>query len=75
MAYALAYLGSLGFIAFWVWLNRQNTIGPRIEALEEQVGHLHRTLDEVGKSHLKTNETVSTLALAAGLKDPKKRAA
>jgi hypothetical protein len=69
MPYALAYLGTLAFVGYWLWLNRRPD--PKVE---ERLTHLRRTLDELGKAHLATAETVSTLALKSGL-EPKKRAA
>jgi hypothetical protein len=68
MAIALAYLGSLGFAAYLLWLRREDK--PKAD----QLHHLRRTLDELGKAHVETSKTVSTLALKAGL-EIKKRAA
>jgi hypothetical protein len=69
MPYALMYLGTLAFVGFWLWLNRRPD--PKVE---DRLTHLRRTLDELGKAHLETSKTVSTLALKAGL-EQKKRAA
>lgn len=74
LALSLAYLGSLAFAGFVLWLRRPWFLSrlidaeTRIRSHEEQIGQYRRTVDALGQKATPAIEWVETQKLANGLR-------